>query len=279
VRLAKTVACAIATAAALTAAPPASANRAYGAFDPVEQLLTFEVSDSGRQIRAATGRLWLECDQDYSFQTTSTFTIVPRGAKASARNRFLLIAGRARHGELRYRLLAVWGTRRRHTTYTGFLRISRLADRSAHVQLMVRSVSSLDRTDRCAGQISRGARREPGVLFVGATDDDEPVWVRRDGDRVEWLNGCGAPCRGSDEFMEGIHADWIAMTSATTFGWPALIDGFSIGSDEALVSQSVQVAGTLDSNTATGTLQIVGRPIGSGARCDTGVRHWRAVSS
>ena len=40
----------------------------------------------------------------------------------------------------------------------------------------------------CATELTRLARREPGVLYTGATDDDEPVWLRSP-EGVEWVAG------------------------------------------------------------------------------------------
>ena len=78
--------------------------------------------------------------------------------------------------------------------------------------------------------------------------------------------------------MEGIHADAVAMTSATTFGWPGMIDGFWNG-DGDLADLSVHIAGTLGARQASGTFRVVGTRAEGSGRCDTGWRRWRAEAT
>lgn len=259
-------------------APMAQANRTYGAFDPVQSLLTFEVSDTGREIRAATVRMWLYCPEGYySFQYPATFAVVRRPDLARARNRDFLIVRRSVGGELHARIRAVWGTATDHSTYSGTLTVSRVRARSARVHLVIRSAYSRDRHERCRGELDLPAKRDPGVLYVGATDDDEPVWVRRVGKNVEWLSGFGTGCKPHG-YTEGIHADLVAMTSPTAFGWRGMVDGFWNG-DGDLVDLSVHIAGTLGPRQASGTFRVVGTRAGGRGRCDTGWRKWRAAAT
>ena len=120
----------------------------------------------------------------------------------------------------------------------------------------------------CSTVIDRLARREPGVLYAGGTDDDEPVWFRVLPEGVEWVAGYGVGC-GASSFMEGLHEDLVPLTGPATFGRDGLIGGFE--SD-----RSVDVRGTFASAQATGTQRVTGAV--DGRRCDTKERAWRAVS-
>lgn len=262
------VAIVVVVAAWLT--PAAAANRAYGRLDAVQQeLFTFELADAGAQVRAATVRMWMDCDQDYGFQYVAPFALTGHG-----RGDFLI-----RRGPGRYRVRAVWPDGRDRLTFDGTLTITAVRSRYARVHLVLRSVRRSDRSDRCRGEFVGTARRAPGVLFAGATDDGEPVLLRRRGHWIDWVAGYGTPCRPSG-FMEGLHADLVERTSPTAFGWPELMAGFSAGEDTSRFAQSVQLSGTIDGALAAGTFRIAGSSAADPAVvCDTGVRHWRAVAS
>jgi len=251
-------------------APAAQANRAYGRFDaPQENLLTFELADSGAQVRAATVRMWMGCDQDYGYQYVASFTVARRGRGDRLVER----------SPGRYRVRAVWPDGRDTVTFDGTLSITAVRARYARVHLVVRSARRSDRTDRCRGELSGTARREAGVLFAGATDDGEPVLLRRRGHWVDWVAGYGTACR-PDNFMEGLHTDFLEMSGPATFGWPELIAGFSSGEDSQPFAQSVQLAGTIGPTIATGSFRITGSSRAAPPElCDTGERHWRAVAT
>jgi hypothetical protein len=268
----------LAVVMALASAPGASANRVYGAFDPRgEALFTFELSDAPPyRIRAATVRMGLYCDHyGYGYGYPATFKIVRRMPPKSARNRDHLVLRPGRRARIR----AVWGSARRHTAYTGTLSIGKVTERSARVRIRLRSSDSRDARDRCSGVLRVRARREPGVLYAGATDDGEPVWVRREGNSIEWLSGFGTGCRPRGYF-EGIHADAIDLSGPSAFGWPGLMPGFSHGAYNRLFAVSAHVQGRLDGALARGTVRLVGAG-GSlrSDRCDTGRRRWRARSA
>jgi hypothetical protein len=261
------------------AAAPAAANRAYGAFKPFSDLLTFEVSDSGRELRAATMRVVLDCGDGYVTEWAATFTISRRAPRPGARNRNVLVIERAAAGRLRARIVARWGTASDYRDYTGRLELWALKDRSARVRVTLDAVDSGVDGDHCRARLTLRAQREPGVLYVGATNDDEPVWVRRQGNSVEWLSGFGADCKPKG-FMEGIHTNALAMAEATAFGWPDLVDGFQYLGYDKPFSLSVQIAGRFSGERASGTARFLGA---GGPRdadsCDTGALTWRAHSS
>ena len=259
-------------------AAPADAGRAYGAMVPSTDLLTFELTDTGRQIKTAALRTELDCGRDRAIWYTQRFTVARRQPARSIRNRGFLIAQRASAGTLRYRIWARFGSARDYTEFTGSLTVSRLRSRSAQVRLVVRSQNHPAPAMPCAIRLSMRAQRAPGVLYVGAADDEEPVWVRRqdtDLPSVEWISGFGTACEPRG-FMEGIHANVISMTTPTTFGSPRL--------DMELTyfgfRQTVQIAGQLNAGVATGTFRIVGSGGPDRAdECDTKTRRWRAVST
>ena len=128
-----------------------------------------------------------------------------------------------------------------------------------------------DRYSDCAIELTRLARREPGVLYTGATDDDEPVWLRRLPEGVEWVAGYGHGCR-PDGFMQGLHADFLPWTGPSTFGRQGLIGGFRSGD----FAQSVELGGELSPATAQGVQRLVGDD--GRNRCDTKGRAWHAVT-
>lgn len=262
-------------------AMPASADRAYGGYEPRgEELVTFTLSEGAvPRVRAMTVRMRLGCALEYAYEFAATFSVVRRLPHPVPRNRNLLVLEPSKRGTAHARIRAIWGTKRSHLTWIGTLSVARADERGASLRIRLRSVASDDRDDRCYGELRLRARREPGVLYVGATDDDEPVWFRREGDVVEWLSGFGTPCRPSG-FFEGIHADAILTSSPTAFGWPGLVDGFSHGEFNWLYAVSAHVQGQVEGDRARGTLRLVGSGGTAQAdRCDTGVRHWTAVST
>lgn len=257
-------------------ASPASAGRAYGAFNPFTELLTFELSDSRTAIRAAALRAQPQCGGGWATWYGANFTITRRHPSPAVRDRSFLIRQRAPLGTLRYAIWARWGSARSYETFSGSLTVSRIRARSARVRLVIRSVPHPDPSDTCALALTMRAQRQPRVLYVGVTDDDEPVWVRRQTENsVEWISGYGTDCEPRG-FMENIHVNVAGMTSPRTFGWPQLVAGFR-HDDWRL---SVHLGGTFEALRARGTLRIVGSggPEDAG-RCDTGVRRWTAVST
>ena len=247
--------CLLAIAAFALCASPAQAGRAYGVLEPDRYLLTFEVTDGA--LTAAALRIPVPCDEGGWIDFAAKFRIASRG-------RQVLIPV----GALRHRIHVEWG---RDFTWSGRLTITRLGDRKPHVRLELR-------TRGCRVAFNRLARREPGTLYTGATDDAEPVWIRRRPDGVEWVSGFGTACRPRG-FVEGLHANVLPNIGPDAFGWPDLIDGFSSGEYEDLYPLQVQLAGTFAGAEAAGELRIVAREGDWNAdRCDTGRRTWRAVT-
>jgi hypothetical protein len=254
----------IALALALLAltAQPAYAGRAYGVLVPGQSLLTFEVD--GNTLRAAAARLTLFCDDGDSFAFAANFKI----GRPTRHDEEFLVPRRSRPGTLRHWIVADWGRGRDRIVLRGRLTVTRLQARKPRVHLFLRAS---DRIGDCVGELTRLARREPGVLYTGGTDDDEPVWLRRLPDGVEWVAGYGAACRPFG-FMEGFHEDFVPLTGANTFGRGGLIGGFQSGDYE----QSVALGGTFAPAAATGTQRLVGTERDN--RCDTKERRWRAVT-
>jgi hypothetical protein len=253
---------ALALALLALTAEPASAGRAYGVLDPGRALLTFEVD--GDALRAAALRMPLPCEEGGQIDFAAKFRIAPRG-------RQVLIPLRSERGTLRHRIHVVWGSGRDRLTFAGTFVVTHLADRKPHVRLVLRA-------EDCTGWLQRPARNEPGVLYTGATDDDEPVWLRRLPDGVEWVSGFGTACRPRG-FVEGLHADMLPLAGPNGFGWTELVDGYSSGFYQDLYGLSVQLAGTFGPDAAAGELRIVARGGDWQAdRCDTGKRTWRAVT-
>lgn len=264
--------------AGLAHASPSAADRSYGAYAHRDgALITLQVSDSRRELRRVAMRVPLGCEDDtYEYVPVRT-RIVDRQPRRTVRNRDFLIRRRSSAGTLRYLIWGTSGSRRSYDLFTGVLEVSGVRERSARVRVAVTLRESRQRTDVCSGRLSLVARRAPGVLYAGVTDDDEPVRIRRLGGTVEWLSGYGNTCRPAG-FMQGVHADALSLRGATSFGWPGLIDGFGDES-EGGYRQAVHVAGELGAHGAEGSFRVVGRGGPDAARrCDTGMRSWVAFT-
>jgi hypothetical protein len=256
---------------ALALPSAAQANRAYGAFNPFSDLITFQLSNDGREIKALALRMELDCGDGFVFLWAANYRLARRAPSAGVRDRNTLVAER---GTPKGRLTARWGE---DLTFTGKVAVTRVKAGSARLRLTL--ATTLD-GDRCATTLNLRAQRKPGTLFVGVTDDDEPVWVRKQGNSVEWLSGYGVACSPKG-FMEGIHTNALGMEADGSFGWPELLDGFQYSPGGATpFDQSVQISGTLDDNRASGVLQIMGTGGPDDAEsCDTGKRKWTALST
>jgi len=243
-------------------AGPAYAGRAYGVLVPGEALLTFELE--GEQLRAAALRTTVECDDGGTFDFAADFEL--RGRPRVGHSYLLPL--RSQPGTLRRRITADWYRVRDRLRWRGTLTVSRLSARKPRVHLVLRAS---DRYGECVTELTRLARREPGVLYTGATDDDEPVWLRRLPEGVEWVAGYGNVCR-PEGFMQGLHDDFLPWTSVSTFGRPGLIGGFHSGD----FTQSVELSGQISPTIATGNQRLVGDD--GLNRCDTKGRAWHAVT-
>ncbi len=243
----------------LLAAPPAHAGRAYGVLSPGASLLTFEVE--GDALNAAALRLSLGCDDGESIEFAANF----RFSRPDRDGDAFLIRERARRHALRYRIFAQWGRGRDAWHWRGSLTVRRLDERKPRVDLVLRE---FDRISTCETRITRLARNEPGVLYTGGTDDDEPVWLRRLPSGVEWVSGFGTEC-GDDDFMDGLYADFLPLSGPDAFGRAGLVGGFQAAGREV----EVGLDGVLGPAEAAGTLRL------RAARdCDTGERRWRAAT-
>ncbi|MDA0180202.1 hypothetical protein OJ997_07845 [Solirubrobacter phytolaccae] len=265
---------------ALLTPAAADANRGYGAFDPYEDLAVFETSDDGRELRSLTMRVEMRCSDDYVYRWVVNVKARRGALSANTRDRNALVVKR---GTLRGKLTGRFGTRRDYAEYTGSIVVSNVRENSARLKVSLLRTESLDRDDRCRFDGTLRAERDPGTLFVGSTDDDEPVSVRltEDGTGVEWLSGYGTDC-DPEGFMQGIHIGTVALNDdATTFGSDELVPGFEYDPfGTGTFEQSIQIGGQLESDRASGTLRIfaTGGPDDADA-CDTGTRRWRAISS
>ena len=161
--------------------------------------------------------------------------------------------------------------------------VSQVREDSARIKVSLLRTESLDRSDRCRFDGTLRAERDPGTLYVGATDDDEPVMVRRndDGTGVEWLSGFGTDCE-PEGFMQGIHTSDLGLDPTDdTFGTEGLqagepFDPFGTGEYE----QSVAIGGQLESDRAGGIFRMVANgDTGPAETCDTATRRWRAIST
>ncbi len=246
---------------ALTA-EPAYAGSAYGVLVPGETLLTFDLD--GDHLRAAALRTTLECDDGGTFDFAADFELGGRSRLGHSYLRPL----RSQPGTLRRRITADWYRGRDRALWRGTLTVTRLGARKPRVHLVLRET---DRFSDCAVELTRLARREPGVLYTGATDDDEPVWLRLLPEGVEWVAGYGQGCR-PERFMEGLHADFLPWTSPITFGRAGLIGGFRSGD----YAQSIELDGVVSGAIAGGTQRVVGDD--GRNHCDTKGRAWHAVT-
>jgi hypothetical protein len=268
------------TLLALVAPSAAHANRGYGAFEPYEDLAVFQTSDDGRELRAITRRLQLHCNDDSTFGWVADVKAARGRLSPDTRFRNRLVVKR---GSLRGRLSGRFGGRTDYAEYTGTITVSHVREGSARVKVSLLRTESLNRSDRCRFDGTLQAERDPGRLFVGATDDDEPVLVRvkEDNASLEWLSGYGVDCE-PEGFMQGIHTDSVALDpDAFTFGSEELVPGFTFdpfGTGD--YAQSLQFAGRLESDRASGTFQMLAEAgPGPAETCDTGTRRWRAISS
>ena len=266
--------------ATLLAPSAAHANRGYGAFEPYEDLAVFQTTDDGRELRSLTMRVEMTCDDDHTYGWVADVKASRGALSPSTRGRNRLVVKR---GSLRGKLTGRFGTRRDYAEYTATIAVSDVREDSARIKVSLLRTESLDRSDRCRFDGTLRAERDPGTLFVGATDDDEPVMVRRrgDGTGVEWLSGFGTDC-DPEGFMQGIHTNDLALADdADTFGTEGLqagaaFDPFGTGEYE----QAVQIAGRLESDRASGTFRMLATgDTGPAESCDTGTRRWRAISS
>ena len=85
---------------------------------------------------------------------------------------------------------------------------------------------------------------------------------------MEWVSGFGTAC-GADGFMEGIHADFLPLTGAATFGRDGLIGGFQTDGRRSRSSSADSSAPA----EASGTPAPAGGP-----RLRHEGRRWRAVT-
>ena len=259
-----------AAAILLVSATPAHASRSYGAFGPFNRLITMRTTDRADALQTAAMRVETKCAKGgYVVDFTDPLKVINRiGVRAPA-STAALIRQRAPRGTLRYALSDRWEQAR----ITGSLTLTRITARSARVRIIVQIAFT---EDTCRTDSTLKARRERGVLYVGATDDHEPVWVRRQTpDSVEWIAGFGTDCQPRG-FMEGLHTNALAMNTPTAFGWPQLMDGFGYFD----FTQQVQIAGTFAGPRATGSFHIVGSGGPDNAeRCDTGPRTWTATAT
>jgi hypothetical protein len=238
---------------ALTAAP-AHASRAYGVLTPGETLLTFEIQ--GNALNAAALRTLVYCDDGESFFWAANFKIARRAGHGDD---YLVPLG-----GMRYRIVADYGRGSDAVHWRGTLSVTRPDAPKPRVHLTLRQS---DAVSTCGFELLRLARHEPGVLYTGGTDDDEPVWLRRLPEGIEWVAGYGVECRPHG-FMEGLHTDLVPLTSPTTFGRSGLIGGFD--------DRAVELGGEFLASEASGTQRIVGAD--GDNRCDTKGRAWHAVS-
>ena len=245
----------IALIALAACAAPAEASRAYGVLDSGTTLLTFALDDGG--VRSAAVRTLVHCDDGDEFFFAANFRI---GARPRHDDENLVPLG-----GLRYRVVADYGRGRERVRWRGTLSVTRPEARKPRVHFTLRL---FDEISTCSTEIDRLARREPGVLYTGGTDDDEPVWLRILPEGVEWVAGYGVGC-APDGFMEGIHEDLLPLTSATTFGRDGLVGPFGKG-------RSVDVRGTLGPSQADGIQRVT--ETGEFRRCDTKERPWHAVT-
>lgn len=264
-------------ALALLATPAHAANRAYGAFEPFTDLFTLELSDDGRELRAVALRIELDCGDGFVFPWSASLKASRRTAAATVRNRNTLVVKR---GTTVGRLSGRWGTRAAYYEYTGTIALTKVKARTARVKVALKQTDSTGEERPCRLNRTLDAQREPGVLFVGATDDEEPVWARLQGNSVAWISGFGVECK-PEGFMQGLHMNAAALNDATSFGWPDPLEGFQyIPYGQEPYAQAVQINGTLNGSRASGTFRIIGSGGPQNAEsCDTGVRKWRALAS
>jgi hypothetical protein len=246
---------AIALLATTLLAAPAHASRAYGVLDPGTTLLTFALD--GSTLRSAAIRTLVGCDDGDSFFFAANFRI---GARPRHDDENLVPLGGLRH-----RVVADYGRGRDAVRWRGTLSVTHPEARKPRVHLTLRE---RDRFSTCTAEIDRLARREPGVLYTGGTDDDEPVWLRILPEGVEWVAGYGVGCK-PEGFMEGIYEDLLPATSPTTFGRDGLVGPFQDG-------RSVELRGTLGPSQAEGIQRVT--ETGEFRRCDTKERSWVAVT-
>ncbi|RKQ87229.1 hypothetical protein C8N24_5249 [Solirubrobacter pauli] len=264
----------------LLAPSAAHANRGYGAFEPYEDLAVVQTSDDGRELRSLTLRVQMACDDDRTYGWVADVKAARGALSPSTRGRNRLVVKR---GSLHGKLVGRFGNRRDYAEYTGRIVVSDVREDSARVKVSLLRTERLDPSDRCRFDGTLRAERDPGTLYIGATDDDEPVIVRRhdDGTGVEWLSGFGTDC-DPEGFVQGIHTDDLGLSpDDDTFGTEGLeaagtFDPFGTGEYERWVA----IGGRLEADRAAGIFRLVANGDGGPAEtCDTAIRRWRAISS
>jgi hypothetical protein len=160
-------------------------------------------------------------------------------------------------------------------TFLGTLTVTRIGATSARIGVSLRSDHTPPQgLGTCSLQRGLTARRAPGRLYVGATSDREPVWVRRrSGGRAEVRIGYGTRCRPRG-VLQGV-LDESPAVGRGRFGDVRLAPHAELHGFDARVALS----GRLRPARARGSLRIVGRDGPGGAeRCDTGRIRWQARS-
>jgi hypothetical protein len=147
--------------------------------------MTVRTTDLGDRLNAVTIRGQLPCGGELAEWFVGDLRIVDTPPAETVRGQAFLIRRPAPAGTLAGDIVARYGSAESFRLYQGTLEVSRLAARSARFRLASRGRSSTGEPDACQAQWSRTAQRSPGRLYVDATKDQEPVWIRRRLDSVD----------------------------------------------------------------------------------------------
>jgi hypothetical protein len=269
---------------AFAATPVASASRSYGALHIVKSyglsgVMALRISDDGRHLTAAALRVKLGCVSSGALEhLAGPVQIVKRRPPFARRNRAVFLVRQAGSpGTLRYRVYHRQGAGRRTSTISGNLTLSRLTARALRVRLRLRHTT---RRERCQRNLLLRGQRDSGKLYVGATNDHEPVWLRRQSaDRARWIAGYKAECTPNDAVWQGLFAETFALSSPTAFS-------FRRGYPGTEIFYLAEITGAFTANQAAGTFRLHVSMIGHPAigrtpqvyECDS-QRTWRASAT
>jgi hypothetical protein len=277
------VACACYGLLAFAATPVVSASRSYGALhivksDGLSGVMVLRISDDGRHLTAAALRVNLRCVISGALADLSgPVQIVKRRPPVARRNRAVFLVRQAGPpGTLRYRVYHRKRAGRRTSRISGSLTLSRLTARAVRVRLRLRHTT---RREDCQRNLMLRGQRDPGTLYVGATNDQEPVWLRRlSADRARWIAGYRAECTPGGVVSQGVFPATFVLSSPTVFSFRQAYTGIER-------FYLAEVTGAFTANQAAGTFRLhasfIGDPAGPTPQlyeCDS-QRTWRASAT
>lgn len=248
----------------------ASAGRYYGAQRSLAGLAVMRISDDARHLTDAAVRVWPMCPDRRHIELAAPVRVVSRWPvdAANARMIYLVRVASEDDGQLRYHLHHQRGGG--SPVRTGTLTLSRVTGGSLRLTVQVEL-----RPHKTPCKVILTARRSPGTLYVGSSDQAEPVWVERKGANVRFLAGYNAACSPSGH-GGGVLGAMAPSTTPTTFSVRAV-------RTSPHFYDITQVAGAFAADQVTGTFSYdswaISITVGGGlTECHNGVHSWQATS-